>query len=266
MELTCTKSLCMKRLTIKKYCCDQTIYYGPGLFANPAFGFLYSGEGELRSFGSLLKVPEMSLFYIPEGARCGSVWHAAGEKPIEFCLIHIINNYPETAESYALQTIPALSGVATGERIELIFSLLSSDERADKVRGIGEYYSFFADALPCLKKAPARKQSGVLSDAIDYIESRFSEDFSVAELAAACNISPSRLSHLFSSELGTTPVKLRTSIRIEKAAELLRSTDKSVALIGQECGWASPIYFSKVFGSVVGVTPGEYRAASAKGR
>ena len=87
-----------------------------------------------------------------------------------------------------------------------------------------------------------------------------------AELAAACNISPSRLSHLFSSELGTTPVKLRTSIRIEKAAELLRSTDKSVALIGQECGWASPIYFSKVFGSVVGVTPGEYRAASAKGR
>ena len=264
METVCTKSLCMKRLTIKKYCCESDIFYGPGLFTNPAFGFVYSGEGELRSFGSVLKVSENSLFYIPEGARCTSVWHGNDGRPIVFSLIHIINNYPETAESYALQIIENLSSAATGERIEKIRGLLSSDERADKVRGIGEYYSFFADALPCLEKAPARKQSGVLTGAIDYIESRFSENFSIAELAAACNISASRLSHIFTYELGTTPIKLRTSIRIEKAAELLRSTDKSISSIGQECGWESPIYFSKVFRNVIGKTPLEYRAASQK--
>ncbi len=263
-ERVYTKSLCMKRLTVKKYHCDAQSCYEPGFFANAALGFAISGSCELRSFGTALSVPQGSLFYIPESARCTTIWHSTNGSPIEFCLIHIINNYPESPHSYSMQAISELSNNATLSRIEEIITLLDSTLHSDKVRAIGLYYSLFADILPYLETSPSRKPNQTINTAVDYIEKHFSEDFTINELAAHCNISPSRLSHLFDEELGTSPVKLRTTVRIENAAELLRSTDNSISSISQDCGWSSPIYFSKVFRSIIGTTPSEYRAAIHK--
>lgn len=267
-ESTYTKSLCMKRLTLKKYICDAEVCYEPSFFSNAALGFSVSGIGELRSFGTRLTILPGTLFYIPESARCTAVWHsdkaAASQKPIEFFIIHIINNYPETPHPYAMQIIDELSTPDTHSTLEKMTALLSSEKHSDKVRAIGLYYSLFADILPYLETSTARKPNQVITAAIDYIEKHFSEDFGIDELASHCNISASRLSHIFDEELGTSPVKLRTTIRLENAAELLRTTDDSIAKISQDCGWSSPIYFSKVFRNNIGATPSEYRAAIHK--
>lgn len=265
MEETYTKSLCMKRLTIRKCRFDSSHFFDPGGKVNPAFGYIVKGCASLRSVATRLELGEGSLFYIPEGVKCSSIWRGSPE--IEFYMISIVNNYPEpSAGSYALQRIDALSTPETGERFERIFALLSSDERVGKVRAIGIYYDFYADVLPLLVPSPPVKYNQAMLAAVAYIEEHYAEDFGVGELAEHCHISSSRLSHLFSRDLGITPVKLRSRVRIEKAAELLRSTDWSVSTIAASCGFNSPIYFSESFRAVTGLTPGEYRGMTRKSR
>ena len=156
MEETYTKSLCMKRLTIRKCRFDSSHFFDPGGKVNPAFGYIVKGCASLRSVATRLELGEGSLFYIPEGVKCSSIWRGSPE--IEFYMISIVNNYPEpSAGSYALQRIDALSTPETGERFERIFALLASDERVGKVRAIGLYYDFYADVLPLLVPSPPVK-------------------------------------------------------------------------------------------------------------
>jgi YesN/AraC family two-component response regulator len=56
-----------------------------------------------------------------------------------------------------------------------------------------------------------------------------------------------------------TPVQYLTKIRIQKAAELLRSTSSSVTDIADEVGYANANYFNKVFRKAVGVSAGTFR-------
>ena len=52
--------------------------------------------------------------------------------------------------------------------------------------------------------------------------------------------------------------------RLEKAMDLLRSTDKSITEVALSAGFASHSYFAEVFHRAMGVTPSRYRRNSAK--
>ena len=56
-----------------------------------------------------------------------------------------------------------------------------------------------------------------------------------------------------------------TSFRLEKAAELLRSTDQMVTEVAFSCGFNSASYFAEVFTRNKGCTPTQYRQKSNKG-
>ena len=49
-----------------------------------------------------------------------------------------------------------------------------------------------------------------------------------------------------------------TNIRVEKAAELLRSRDIAVSAAAAECGFESPGFFTRKFKEIMGVTPKRY--------
>lgn len=60
--------------------------------------------------------------------------------------------------------------------------------------------------------------------------------------------------------LGITPIQYVKQFRVEKAAELLRSTRLKTGEIGMECGFADGSYFIKTFREIKHCTPKEYRA------
>jgi transcriptional regulator GlxA family with amidase domain len=67
---------------------------------------------------------------------------------------------------------------------------------------------------------------------------------------------------LITNNLYKSPRKMVIAMRLEKAEELLRSTDISVEQVAGECGFASPSYFIACFFNKHRKTPSEYRDES----
>jgi two-component system response regulator YesN len=102
--------------------------------------------------------------------------------------------------------------------------------------------------------------SPVARRARQFIQANFADkDVTLEMVADAINISPVYLSRLIKQELGTTFVSLMTQMRIQKAVQLLNTTNKSVNEIADLCGYESQHYFSTAFKKMMGVSPNQYR-------
>lgn len=81
-------------------------------------------------------------------------------------------------------------------------------------------------------------------------------------VARAAGMSRSAFSERFSSTFGRTAMDLLREIRLDRGAELLRTTDLSVQAVAERVGLSSRSYFSKAFRARFGVDPAGYRAAA----
>ncbi|MGW7353175.1 helix-turn-helix domain-containing protein [Streptomyces sp. NPDC054784] len=81
----------------------------------------------------------------------------------------------------------------------------------------------------------------------------------VASLAERVALSPSRLAHLFSAQLGRTPMEAVRDARLRHAARLLEMTDLPVARVAAAAGFAGPSHFSRLFRARYGAPPGAFR-------
>ncbi|MFF1301347.1 helix-turn-helix domain-containing protein [Streptomyces sp. NPDC058307] len=87
----------------------------------------------------------------------------------------------------------------------------------------------------------------------------------VRSLAVQVSLSPSRFAHLFTQELGRSPIRALREARLQHAARLLESTDLSVERVAAASGFASPFHFNRVFRDRYGTPPGAYRAVRPNG-
>jgi AraC-like DNA-binding protein len=95
----------------------------------------------------------------------------------------------------------------------------------------------------------------------DMIDARYRECLDVEALARAAHLSPSHFSREFRRAFGETPHQYLLTRRLERAAALLRNTDRSVADICLTVGLRSVGSFTTSFGRAYAVSPTAYRAA-----
>ena len=95
----------------------------------------------------------------------------------------------------------------------------------------------------------------------DLVDTRYCEPLDVATLARAARLSPAHFSREFRRAFGATPHQYLLTRRMERAAALLRNTDRSVAEVCFSVGLRSVGSFTASFGRVFGMSPGAYRAA-----
>ena len=96
---------------------------------------------------------------------------------------------------------------------------------------------------------------------LQFIQEHCGENITTADIARSAMISESECLRCFHSTIGTTPVQYLRQLRIQRAAELLASTDRRVGDIAWECGFSDAGYFAKTFREMKGCTPGQYRAS-----
>ena len=94
----------------------------------------------------------------------------------------------------------------------------------------------------------------------DLVDARYREPLDVAALARAAFVSPAHFSRQFRRTFGETPHQYLLTRRLERAAELLRNTDRSVADICLTVGMRSVGSFTTTFGRTYGMSPTAYRA------
>ena len=111
----------------------------------------------------------------------------------------------------------------------------------------------------------SEKSTSLIETAKDYILSNYSKDISLDDVSRRVNISPYYFSKIFKEETGEGFVEYLTGIRMEKAKELLTTTEYSMKEICSMVGYADPNYFSRSFKKNVGVTPTEYKAEVGTG-
>jgi AraC-like DNA-binding protein len=95
----------------------------------------------------------------------------------------------------------------------------------------------------------------------DLIDARYREPLDVPSIARAAHLSPAHFSREFRRTFGETPHQYLLTRRMERAAALLRNTDRTVADICLTVGLRSVGSFTTTFRRTFGLTPTAYRAA-----
>src|SRR6478672_6246663 len=95
----------------------------------------------------------------------------------------------------------------------------------------------------------------------DLADARYHDPLDVPALARVAHLSPAHFSREFRRAFGETPHQYLLTRRLERAAALLRNTDRSIVQICLAVGLRSVGSFTTSFGRAFGVSPTAYRAA-----
>jgi AraC-like DNA-binding protein len=93
-----------------------------------------------------------------------------------------------------------------------------------------------------------------------YVQDRWDQPVSLAELAGVAGLSRFELLRRFAQQNGLTPHAFQRDLRIERARDML-DDGMPAAAVAAACGFADQPHFSRVFKRLVGVPPGAYARA-----
>ena len=154
------------------------------------------------------------------------------------------------------------SGVGVEEVFGTDFSLPMQEP---ELPALAELEDWCAERCLRLHTLIRRRQTDTAGHTVEtakeYIRQHYAEsDLSVEKLCAYLHLSSTYFSTLFKRETGTSFTAYVTKVRMEAAAEAIRSTEDKTYLIAQRCGYDDPNYFSYVFKRHFGATPTKYRS------
>lgn len=98
-----------------------------------------------------------------------------------------------------------------------------------------------------------------LGDAIAHIETCFAEKITLDDLARKAHLSKRQFQRIFTECIGRAPIDHLLHVRIQRAAGLLRQTDRSITDVAFDCGFNDSNYFARQFRNVMNHTPKQYR-------
>lgn len=124
-----------------------------------------------------------------------------------------------------------------------------------------EYLQSFLESIIELREGVSQKKyHALLLTARNYIREHYDdENISLNSVAASVNLSPNHFSAIFSQETGQTFIEYLTSVRMERARELLRTSSMKTVEIAYAVGYRDPHYFSYLFKKTQDCTPTEFR-------
>ena len=109
------------------------------------------------------------------------------------------------------------------------------------------------------KNSAYRAYDQRITQALELIRSSFDKEIAVTELARAVHLSYPQFNRLFVKQLGISPIRYINQLRLDKAKELLYTTDLPIQAVATECGFKDIYYFSNFFRAATGCSPTQYR-------
>ncbi len=103
-----------------------------------------------------------------------------------------------------------------------------------------------------------QKDYGFVAQVRAFLEYNLEKSLSLEDIAEACEVSVSSLSHRYRQESGETPIHALTVMRIDKAKRLFLE-DHSLAVVAERCGFRSESYLSRCFSKMTGLSPRTYK-------
>ncbi|PLS01063.1 response regulator transcription factor [Neobacillus cucumis] len=138
------------------------------------------------------------------------------------------------------------------EAVEDALKAVEKQERAGMIEKVVDTKLVDVSAHNPSNRIPIR-------EALDYINNNLKNDLTQKEVADHVHLNPSYLSVLFKEHVKLTFSEYVTRRRIQRAKELLMSTNLPIVDIAEESGYKTAKYFIKIFKEIEGETPSAYR-------
>jgi len=168
-----------------------------------------------------------------------------------------------------------------GARIERMLDMLDSGWDCVREQGQALLRAFGADdqcdnlnmlvsrlteaAESAIMRIKSDTRSEVLA-AMEYIEDHLQQDLSIQSISQRVNYHYVYFSNLFKKETGMNYSDFVANVRINRAKQMLSESDYTLQAIADECGFKNVPYFCSKFKHMTGLTPGQWREKTCRGR
>ncbi|MDU2674279.1 MAG: AraC family transcriptional regulator [Clostridium sp.] len=100
----------------------------------------------------------------------------------------------------------------------------------------------------------------------NYIDSHYSENITLDFLSNLTYVNKFHLVHLFTKEMGISPINYLINKRIDESKNLLSTTNYSIRDISSIVGFSNSSYFSQMFKKITGISPKDFRSTNSKNK
>lgn len=215
---------------------------------NHYFAYMLRGHCKIVTEFSTVKINEGDIFYIPYKCCYQSYWY--GEPEIKFVSLAFLCLPNFDNKTYPVQVIPYNRSAA-----KIIQSLSNLIQLS--AYDIGQFYTLVGILLPLMSHNTICRTQEIVERTKNYLmQHPFSK---TSDLAKNCAVSESALYSAFQKSSDVTVNQLRNQLLLEKAKDILITTDKPIEIISNFLQFSSTSYFRKKFKQYFNMTPREMR-------
>ena len=186
-------------------------------------------------------------------------FYAIGQEPMESL---VFRNYVILNVRFSVISFIKGLGCDTNEMESADTEEVLAESGKNMDSAIAYAKKMISQAIEIRDQNSGNKNRSILKTAVDFIDSHYmDEEISLNTVANVANVSSNHFSALFSQNMGQTFIEYLTSLRMNKAKELLRCTGMRSSEIAGEIGYKDAHYFSYLFKKTQGMTPSDYRKA-----
>jgi AraC-like DNA-binding protein len=121
------------------------------------------------------------------------------------------------------------------------------------------FYNFLCSfRLTVLSSRKHAKKDGVIQS-IEYMRENIHGNITLADLAKAAGLSVSHYCALFKRKTMQSPLNLYTSMKVQRACQMLQDRDQTIKSIAYSLGFFDQYHFSRVFKQIMGASPKHFK-------
>lgn len=228
------------------------------------FHYVVSGKAQFESANRSFAVRRGDFFYNEPNVK-----HRSNVVSVRsYLLQYVVGLSPDPVEDKRLirdlrrlfpQETPHHLGDAHQLFFEQIRRLAATERNASQLAALHRFIGLLYEVMSGTE-GPAPGNPAV-EEALRLIHSNVTRRIDLDELAGSLGLSKSYFVRLFKQHLGLSPIKYANKLRMEMAAELLRSSDLTLAEISARVDFGDEYQFSRAFKQWSGLPPGRYRSS-----
>lgn len=222
--------------------------------------FMLEGEGTIEAGDKTLTLRAGNILFIPKNTTYICRWRATPQ--VVFHSLHfsfLPKTDPFFSKDIPLQLLPHTDFSTLYASLKQIETNQYS-KNTDAFLTLAAFFTLCGKLFPLVETSAVSPEKTPIYPALQYIETHYAAPISINKLASLCFLSPSRFFALFKAQTGYPPIVYKNRIAIQYAMqELLGNKSEPISAIAQKHGFASAIYFARLFKKVTGKTPTAYR-------
>jgi len=222
------------------------------------FCLLLRGSYSEQAGGRRMDYGPFTVGYHPPGTRHSD---EIGQSGAHFFSIEVAEKWLAHAREYAPSFNPTTQ-LCGGEIVWLAMKL-HRKHRAKEVSSPLTIEGIVLEMLAETAKPRHVEEHGRprwLARAMDFLQSRFSENLTLEQVAVEVGVHPVHLSRVFRKTYHTTLGEYLNGLRVEFAFEQLKNPEVDLSELALAAGFADQSHFTRVFKRITGNTPGAFRA------